>query len=335
MNECLLLFLNRCGEEFVFFPSSKMLHWTEVMGEEEKPPPRADALSKVVGEKLWIAGGRCGSKKRSDIWGFDLTVGVWNQIKLKGSSQPSEICQESAAIFERAMYVWGGHGESLIHNTVWVMDCRSPRWEPQKSNNAVSLSPSYSTETATSLDPLSGPIVFGGRDGCCSNKVQQLDVRNLSWSLGACRGSGPSKRHSHATALDSTEQQLYVTCGHDGNNCNDIYKLSLSNLMWEPITALGIPLKRSVSASCVFYDYRLSIFGGFSYGSYHNTVTVLDVTDPTTISVPASSNSPSGRSGSAFTSALHTSKGSHAVLCFGGYDGSRYLNDLHMLSESD
>jgi len=76
------------------------------------PPPRFDHSAAVMGDTMWVYGGRTGAGEvLSDVWSLDLTTSVWTRL---AESTPMGARFGHAAVFSGssssdAMYVYGGY----------------------------------------------------------------------------------------------------------------------------------------------------------------------------------------------------------------------------------
>ena len=309
------------------------MHWNHVNIAGASPSPRCDSVSALSGDKLYVAGGTAGADNKQDVWWLNLSTRTWVSEQV-GHAGPAKITQQTGTFHEgKCLVTWHGHGDALIHNKVHIFDTRLAKWQRMTVKHATPYCASYAREHVQQMDPTHGPIVFGGDDGCYSNRVQQLDLRNTSWLLGESRGEVPSARHSHSTTVCAKENALYVVGGHDGKTCSDIHKLDLTQMRWEALIKPGEG-PAVAAASTVHHAGRLYTFGGFCCSTYHNKTTVLEL-NPPTLRESAARSPPTGRASCSVATPLRGNDfSSNVMYCFGGYDGIDYKDDLVVLQST-
>eukprot|EP00756_Hemistasia_phaeocysticola_P044535 Hpha_TRINITY_DN18340_c0_g1::TRINITY_DN18340_c0_g1_i1::g.158330::m.158330 len=321
------------------------MHWLRLGDVEhpEAPPPRCDAVAGMVGERIYISGGFTAShgvEHLRDVWCFDTLSGRWTEVKL--GNGPQRHGPMSATWHDNTLICWAGHGTEFHRNTLYILDPRSPRWVKQQPKWRAFGMPSFLDDAAQQLDPVNGPVVFGGDDGFYGAKLQQFDRRKGGWLLGSAMGTSPSERHGQALAMDGELKRLYVTGGHDGKSSGETWRVNLTGRMrWERVEAVGTSPPPRVGASSWFNCGRLYTFGGFYGDSYLNKTSVLSTSpdgseEEEWLPIRAADPMPCGRSGAAMTGYTEVvpsdSGGTNRILyVFGGYDGKGYLNDLQLM----
>ena len=311
------------------------MHWTLIKPSGDCPAPRGDAASVVSGDNVCVAGGRSGHVEHRDVWSFSLASQVWRPEHVVGEA-PVRVGQQTSAFFNgKNLVAWAGHGDALYHNKLWIFDPRASGWARQTVRHQTPYQPSYAQTNVQAIDPAHGPVVFGGDDGCCSDKLQQLDLRSNAWLLAASKGEVPTPRHSHSTAVDVDAKTLCVTGGHDGATCSDVHSLDLATMQWTKVRATGPPLKPCAAASSVLAQQKLYIYGGFCGDRYHSHTSYLSLKNPPAFRDAAVPEPPAGRASAAVCApragAESAAAATPVMYCFGGYDGAAYLNELLVL----
>ncbi|DAZ95611.1 TPA: hypothetical protein N0F65_000094 [Lagenidium giganteum] len=179
--------------------------------------------------------------------------------------------------------------------------------------------------------------VFGGYDG--SNRVNDFYEFNFSrrhWSVVLAMGVPPSPRDRHVAVV--YKDSFYIFAGFDGSSrVNDFIEYNFLTQKWSAVVVnAGMPPTPRHSHAAVVYDKSMYCFGGYD-GSYRNDFHEFNFgKDPddrgfqsgTWTLVAATGRVPRPR----YRSSLVVHK--HSCILFGGHDGSRHLNDVHVFNFS-
>ncbi|MHC5040176.1 MAG: Kelch repeat-containing protein, partial [Planctomycetota bacterium] len=162
-----------------------------------------------------------------------------------------------------------------------------------------------------------------------------------SWSPLSPGGVLPPVRYGHTAVVDTTGQQMIIFGGYDNvspnpNTQNDTHALSLSgggNGTWAqivPVSGSG-PARAHAAAVYDSIGNRMIVFGGFdNAGTANNGTHILNLGSSPTWTTQATTNTPSPRAG--HIAAYDTT--SNKMLIFGGWNGTTYYNDTHLLDLS-
>jgi N-acetylneuraminic acid mutarotase len=190
-------------------------------------------------------------------------------------------------------------------------------------------------------------IVFGGASGAFLNDTWAYSLSSRQWSRLATTGTPPSPRQWHVTAL-TPDRKMIVYGGYDGRILSDTYSLDLATLTWTKIvpSTRGLPAPRrylhsatlavgSTLAGTALPDTTLYIFGGTDGDSLQNDVYSLVLGSPDSRKkytwnrfATTATTRPSRRQ----ASGLIYSAADTSLAIFGGFDGTKYLNDVWSLS---
>ncbi|POM63560.1 hypothetical protein PHPALM_21022 [Phytophthora palmivora] len=143
--------------------------------------------------------------------------------------------------------------------------------------------------------------IFGGYDG--SNRINdfyEFNFKRKLWSVVLAIGSAPSPRDRHVAVV--YKDSFYVFAGFDGSSrVNDFIEYNFLAQRWSNVVVnAGLPPTARHSHAAVVYDKSMFCFGGYD-GSYRNDF-------------------------HEFNFVVHN----HTCILFGGHDGSRHLNDVHV-----
>lgn len=160
-----------------------------------------------------------------------------------------------------------------------------------------------------------------------------------SWEALQPAGEPPSPRYGHSATLLGGDRIVYIGGQNDVEQFNDVFFLAPSSLTWSAPSVSGTPpsvrMKHTVDA---IGPSTLLLFGGFNkadrcYGDAHTLTVDGDSAawSATQLEPPPGSKPIPPRAQHATAAA----KGGKFVFIFGGYDGTKVLNDLWVLDTSD
>ncbi|KAI0036523.1 galactose oxidase [Vararia minispora EC-137] len=144
------------------------------------PPKLVGASTTVVGNKVYVYGGRLVTERRmvTDMWAFDLNTLVWKRMdQLADDELPVSRYFHSADLWDHYLVVFGGMGinsdaedqehELLVLNDVRYFDLSTNRWMSASwSSNDLIDPPIYPLSRYAHLSSISGNRLFiiGGQD---------------------------------------------------------------------------------------------------------------------------------------------------------------------------
>jgi hypothetical protein len=171
--------------------------------------------------------------------------------------------------------------------------------------------------------------MFGGYDGSkCFNDMDIIDLEMMTWMQPALSGCQPQARNAHTMTVIGAK--LYLFGGHSGNkHLTDLHIFDTQKLQWSQPEILGTPPPGLRGHTANLIGHKIFLFGGYDGKGRTNELYVLDTAEckwvrptwPTEFP-----NTPPGRQ-------RHTASliGAKKIYIFGGFDGNKWLNDLHVL----
>lgn len=91
-------------------------HWEKI---KNKPTPVMDVQGALIGEKIYIPGGRLGSGQPTDVMEiYDPREDAWE----KGAAMPKPISAYAMAAFEGQLFVFGGWDGQKVLDEVYIYD---------------------------------------------------------------------------------------------------------------------------------------------------------------------------------------------------------------------
>jgi len=177
-------------------------------------------------------------------------------------------------------------------------------------------------------------FIFGGYDGLKNHSdLFIFHVDTLKWHQPVVSGDAPSGRNGHTATLLPQRDRILILGGWLGNGplaASDAHMLDTKALMWCAPCITGEPPGPCNMHTADVVQDKLLVFRGGDGRAYLNDLHALDLVQNHWHSVETTGEPPPER-------ANHCSvvDGNKPLLyIFGGWDGSKRLNDLYLLNAS-
>lgn len=172
-------------------------------------------------------------------------------------------------------------------------------------------------------------FMFGGYDGSkCFNDLDVLDLDTMTWLRPSVGGQLPLPRNAQTVTV--VGRRLFLFGGHSGNkHLKDLHVFDTETFRWSQPEAKGLipPGLRGHTANLL--GTRIFLFGGYDGRGRSNDLYLLD-TEALKWEHPGQTEStPVGRQ--RHTACLVHSK---KLFVLGGFDGVKWLADMHVLDVS-
>ena len=169
------------------------------------------------------------------------------------------------------------------------------------------------------------------QDDIYADKLNYLNLRNMSWQTSRTRGDTVMLRDEHTGVIDQESGQMIIFGGfQQGNRTNQTAVYSFPTNMWENVEiAPGQPVPSPRSGhSASIYNGNMYVFGGKDDNSEKlNDLWVYNLADKRWVEIEAEGEIPFERSG--HTSDIYED----FLVIFGGiWDVTKELNDMHLYS---
>ncbi|KAN0030840.1 hypothetical protein ACTA71_009485 [Dictyostelium dimigraforme] len=190
-------------------------------------------------------------------------------------------------------------------------------------------------------------LVFGGQGESLYSNTSIYDPVTSVWSEVNTVDKGPSGRYGHTATLidDVNDQRVMIFGGKSGKKyLNDLFSLNLRTMSWSTFhfEKSTLPDSRAGHTSTfvpsinINGPHRMVVFGGSHSDKYLNSCFILDLPKSQTGTIKwtkpqIKGKAPSQRCG-------HSAdflKDRNSILIFGGFDGRKSFNDLHLLNMTD
>ncbi len=247
------------------------------------PPPKRYSMAIAydnLSNRVLVFGGRAGDVFYNDIWALDLTSGNESWIQLFPTGTPPSPREALTAVFDlinNRMIIFGGlDGSGQPLNETWALNFNTQSWALLSPSG--NLPPPRGGHTAI-YDPVSHRmIIYGGGGGSqFYSDIWALDLTmgNESWTQIYATGTSPAPRARHFGVYDRITDAFVIGFGFTYAPgfiyFNDVFRLDLTNLVWEQIYPVGVVIEGR-RGSCAGYDninHRVVVFGGDQYYDYY------------------------------------------------------------------
>ncbi|RZC65651.1 hypothetical protein C5167_009347 [Papaver somniferum] len=159
------------------------------------PSPRLGHTSLVVGECIFVIGGREDPTKILDeVWVLNTAKSEWRLLECTGSTfHPRH--RHAAAVVGSNIYVFGGLNNETIYSSMHVLDVEKLQWS-EVSIQGELPSARHSHSMVSNGFQL---LMFGGYDGeKALGDLYSFDTKTSMWMKKKTAGRTPSPRFSHS-----------------------------------------------------------------------------------------------------------------------------------------
>ncbi|EPT31033.1 kelch repeat protein, putative [Toxoplasma gondii ME49] len=322
-------------------PASPSPHfWSRPNPSGTSPGPRAAHSCDVIGTKMFIFGGWNGKFALNDLFILDVQSLRWTRVEQDGCSPPEARNNHTTAAVGDRIFVHGGHD-----GTQWLADLHVLDTTPAHMGRHRGLSWSSppvsgrrpSARACHSFTRVNEKLyMFGGYDGAnCFQDIDILDLDTMAWIQPAVTGEKPQARNAHTMTV--VDRKLVLFGGHSGNtHLTDLHVFDTATLTWTKPEISGSPPPGLRGHTANLIGHKIFLFGGYDGKRRTNEIYILDtkarawvVVSNAACSAVCDNAPPSGRQ--RHSAALVSNR---KLFVFGGFDGNKWLNDLHVLDAS-
>ncbi|XP_059624191.1 tRNA wybutosine-synthesizing protein 2/3/4 [Cornus florida] len=167
----------------------------EAISVQGTPSPRLGHTSSVIGDFMFVIGGRADPMNiLNEVWVLNTVKNEWNLLEFTGSVFPPRH-RHAAAVVGSKIYVFGGILNDVISSSLCVLDINNLQWTeiciqgkwpcPRHSHSLVAFG--------------SRLFMFGGYDGeKALGDLYSFDVQTCLWKKEKMAGRTPYARFSHS-----------------------------------------------------------------------------------------------------------------------------------------
>ncbi|XP_039140160.1 tRNA wybutosine-synthesizing protein 2/3/4 isoform X2 [Dioscorea cayenensis subsp. rotundata] len=236
----------------------------------DSPSPRMGHTSSLIGDQIFVIGGRDGPTQIFDeVWVLNNVESRWNLLKCNGSMFHPRHRHAAAAVGSN-IYVFGGLGYEVIYSCMNVLHTETLQWtEVSVQGECPCARHSHSLVAYGSQ-----LFLFGGYDGeKALGDLYSFDVRTLHWEKVKTNGRSPCPRFSHSMFIYKNYLGIIGGCPVRQEN-QELALLNLDHQSWVYVTVVCLGRELWVRCSTTVVDDDLVIVGGgascYAFGTKFN-----------------------------------------------------------------
>lgn len=206
---------------------TKNLKWKRIITEYISPRARACHTLSRIGRKIYLYGGYDGRESFSDVDVFDMETQIWNSLAVTSRFIPSPRNSHSACVFNKKIYIYGGHFQNSHLNDLAIFDPATLQWTQPEINGTIP-----SGIRGHSANIIFNKIyIFGGYDGKVRrNDIYRLTLDDFTFTKFNINKENIHPRQKHTGTVTNNFKILFFG-GFDGSKwLNTIDELSISIL---------------------------------------------------------------------------------------------------------
>lgn len=193
------------------------------------PPPRVGHTSSLVGDLMFVIGGRADPANiLDDLWMFDIAKTEWKLVCSTDKVFAPRHRHAAAAVGSK-IYVFGGLNNDMLYSSLHVLNTDSFQWEEIHASGEWPCA-RHSHSLAAQGSKL---YLFGGYNGeRALGDLYSFDVKKCHWSKVKTSGKAPYPRFSHSMFVYKDYLGIIGGCPVR-QHCQILSLLDLCNLLWK------------------------------------------------------------------------------------------------------
>ena len=279
--------------------------------------------------KVVLFEGYNGDRLLGRSWAYDSGANTWVDLRAGGSPH---IAGGAALVYDEKagrLLLFGGmlagDADATSSNETWAYDPQGNRW----INLKPAVSPTARSGGILAFDRSSGKVIMFGGLGTMSpfGDTWAYDPNSNTWADLNPSGTVPEARGGHSMVYDPATDKTILFAGSNGKHggdLNDTWQYDASTNKWTNLhPAGGLPAARdSFSFAYDSSRSRVVIYGGYDGSGFLNDTWAYSLQTNTWTDLKPTAASPSALQGQS----MIYDPSSHEVIMFGGYDGTKSLN---------
>ncbi|KAJ1405583.1 tRNA wybutosine-synthesizing protein [Sesbania bispinosa] len=222
------------------------------------PSPRLGHTASLVGDCMFVIGGRTGPDKiLNDVWIFDTTKNYWKLLQCGGSVFPPRH-RHAAAVMGSNIYVFGGLDSDIIFSSFYILDTINLHWKKiPVSGDWPRARHSHAMGASDSQI-----FMFGGYNGGKAlGDLYSFDVQKGHWKKEKTAGRNPHARFSHSIFIYKNYLGVLGGCPVR-QHCQELALLDLRLRLWKHVTLTSVGKDLFVRSTANVVGDNLVIIGG-------------------------------------------------------------------------
>ncbi|PSS24836.1 TRNA wybutosine-synthesizing protein [Actinidia chinensis var. chinensis] len=203
----------------------------EKISVQEAPSPRLGHTSSMVGDLMFLIGGRADPVNiLNDVWALNTAKSEWKVLNCTGSVFPPRH-RHAAAVIDSEIYVFGGLNGDLISSELHILDTASLEWNEIRIRGEWPC-PRHSHALVAYGSKL---FMFGGFDGeKALGDLYSFDIQTCSWSKENIPGGTPPAKFSHSMFVYKNYLGIIGGCPVKQHH-QDLFLLDLRLCLWKHV----------------------------------------------------------------------------------------------------
>ncbi|OHT14922.1 Kelch motif family protein [Tritrichomonas foetus] len=193
------------------------LQWRRIR--EHCLSPREYPSAVLLGRKMVVFGGACGSTFFSDLHFIDLDTGEINIVSSHGR-QPVPRTSPAMFSFNDHIYLWAGF-DGRAHGGIYRISPNNQHWHRFDVSHTGVPAPAYCVHKGVCY-------VFGGVTG---TPISTFDPQTGQFTPVTCTGTEPTHELTHAS-LVSADEYIFLIGGESTVKFMHIYALDVKRKWW-------------------------------------------------------------------------------------------------------
>ncbi|KAJ0479347.1 putative kelch-type beta propeller [Helianthus annuus] len=257
--------------------------WRKISTSGDKPTPRFNHASAVIGKKMIVVGGESGKGLLEDVQVLNLENYSWTTASSRLYLSPSSLqlkipaCKGHCLVpWEKKVLLVGGRTSPPSDRvSVWAFYVGTESWSLVEAKGDIPIARSGHTIVRAG----SKLILFGGEDNKRRklNDLHMFDLKSLTWLPLHCKGAGPSARCNHVTSLYDDKLLLVFGGTSKSKSLNDLFSLDFETMMWSRIKIHGFHPSPRAGCCGVLCGTKWYIAGGGSRKKRHAEILIFDI----------------------------------------------------------
>ncbi|KAM0047018.1 putative kelch-type beta propeller [Helianthus debilis subsp. tardiflorus] len=297
--------------------------WRKISTSGDKPTPRFNHASAVIGKKMIVVGGESGKGLLEDVQVLNLENYSWTTASSRLYLSPSSLqlkipaCKGHCLVpWEKKVLLVGGRTSPPSDRvSVWAFDVGTESWSLVEAKGDIPIARSGHTVVRAG----SKLILFGGEDNKRRklNDLHMFDLKSLTWLPLHCKGAGPSARCNHVATLYDDKLLLVFGGTSKSKSLNDLFSLDFETMMWSRIKIHGFHPSPRAGCCGVLCGTKWYIAGGGSRKKRYSEILIFDILK-LEWSVVHTSSQHSITTNKGFSLVLSQKKDAEYLVAFGG-----------------
>ncbi|OMJ76858.1 hypothetical protein SteCoe_23705 [Stentor coeruleus] len=260
---------------FIFQSFCLLVYSTHIFMPLNKTPPnsRAGIASVYIPSRLSIVifGGYSDTLFFNDLWNFNITTLIWDEIYTNSESIPSPRAFYGAfsSFVTENLYVYGGKNPEIIKNDLWEFDFHSLRWTliPTINTPSASLGFTYTYYIRNFIEYFA---IFGDEN----TEIIEIYIYILNLSTFEWEKQIDKNDYFIYSAYGSMiyyKECFYLTCGIAYDTLIlETFKYCLDEQIWIYITRfILLILMKKIIIECFIKDLFIKSFIIYSQDHIH------------------------------------------------------------------